>query len=564
MKVQRKQEHLQLKMRRLGNCKRKLSLYQSMKRQLSKQRNSKRNRRIKSQSKKKRRNKKIKEEQKEDQIEEDKEKVQESKSGKQQLSYKEQVDLFIKLEEFKKDDMNNLQICFKQYSEAKIYFYESKGIQKFLAMLKKNIDCYSLMNEFFDNNIYYQTEFAKATGLVILLKRINENLDKCKDNKQLYDEIEEILELLVTFSLQEQLREWFKTDIKFIPPMLEKASAHLLINLNQEPNVLSSYFSLLGNIVYGGQQCSVTKFIHEHKVLFFSTIQNILSIFRARQKFLLLKKHTLTFLSNLLTNKQMREDIALETEIIGYLVYNLTKLNLDNSDFLWISPAESLLAVFSNLTFEADNDLITQLQKFNLGAKVQTFLVDVFKLYSKSIDKLGLVIARGMQIIVRIQLKKEELSEIFCDWLFKCFEKEFISNGIAAAAIKVFIKLMSDNKYFITQSGYQEKYKVLAPKLHQFIITQPIDEALFCNTCSLLKLIVQQFPSLIMGQKAVIQTLIDICKDKLGKIRKNAAILLATLAKNSEEMLEFVRELHGMQVLQNVSQFIIELSLIHI
>ena len=55
----------------------------------------------------------------------------------------------------------------------------------------------------------------------------------------------------------------------------------------------------------------------------------------------------------------MREDIALETEIIGYLVYNLTKLNLDNSDFLWISPAESLLAVFSNLTFEADNDLIT-------------------------------------------------------------------------------------------------------------------------------------------------------------------------------------------------------------
>ena len=38
-----------------------------------------------------------------------------------------------------------------------------------MSMIKKKIDCYSLMNEFFDNNIYYQTEFAKATGLIILL-----------------------------------------------------------------------------------------------------------------------------------------------------------------------------------------------------------------------------------------------------------------------------------------------------------------------------------------------------------------------------------------------------------
>ena len=30
----------------------------------------------------------------------------------------------------------------------------------------------------------------------------------------------------------------------------------------------------------------------------------------------------------------MREDISHETEILGYLIYNLTKLNIDNTDFL--------------------------------------------------------------------------------------------------------------------------------------------------------------------------------------------------------------------------------------
>ena len=70
--------------------------------------------------------------------------------------------------------------------------------------------------------------------------------------------------------------------------------------------------------------------------------------------------------------------------------------------------------------------------------------------------------------------------------------------------------------------------------------------------------LVGRVPSLAesMRGRSTINLIISIAKDKVDLLRKNAAILLAKIAKSSEAMQSYVRELHGMDVLLNVAKFI--------
>jgi hypothetical protein len=56
--------------------------------------------------------------------------------------------------------------------------------------------------------------------------------------------------------------------------------------------------------------------------------------------------------------------------------------------------------------------------------------------------------------------------------------------------------------------------------------------------------------------KIIVKNLIQIAKEKTDLLRKNSSILLAKIAKSSQEMENFVRDLHGMDVLLNVAKFI--------
>lgn len=76
------------------------------------------------------------------------------------------------------------------------------------------------------------------------------------------------------------------------------------------------------------------------------------------------------------------------------------------------------------------------------------------------------------------------------------------------------------------------------------------------NTMSLINAIITFMPTKSTFIKSIIQNVINIAKDKLDLLRKNAAILLAKIAKSSDEMEKFVRDLHGIEVIMNVAKFI--------
>ena len=73
------------------------------------------------------------------------------------------------------------------------------------------------------------------------------------------------------------------------------------------------------------------------------------------------------------------------------------------------------------------------------------------------------------------------------------------------------------------------------------------------NNMSLIIAILGKYKELSKEVKVVIPMAINICKEKTELLRKNAAILMARYAKAAPENEEYLRALHGMDVLVSVS-----------
>lgn len=73
----------------------------------------------------------------------------------------------------------------------------------------------------------------------------------------------------------------------------------------------------------------------------------------------------------------------------------------------------------------------------------------------------------------------------------------------------------------------------------------------FVNICAAMSAFVDYFPDWIEMLREIVPLLIEIAKEKVDILRKNAAILLAKLAKN-EKLQPYIRELHGIEVLMAI------------
>jgi hypothetical protein len=73
---------------------------------------------------------------------------------------------------------------------------------------------------------------------------------------------------------------------------------------------------------------------------------------------------------------------------------------------------------------------------------------------------------------------------------------------------------------------------------------------------SLINMILVNFANLAHLTKPIVKDIIYIAKEKYDLLRKNSALLLAKIAKSSDEMEQFVRNLHGIEVIMNIAKFI--------
>jgi len=76
------------------------------------------------------------------------------------------------------------------------------------------------------------------------------------------------------------------------------------------------------------------------------------------------------------------------------------------------------------------------------------------------------------------------------------------------------------------------------------------------NNMSLMNSILIYWSNLANFTKPIVKDIIYIAKEKFDLLRKNSALLLAKIAKASDEMEKFVRNLHGVDVIMNIAKFI--------
>lgn len=62
------------------------------------------------------------------------------------------------------------------------------------------------------------------------------------------------------------------------------------------------------------------------------------------------------------------------------------------------------------------------------------------------------------------------------------------------------------------------------------------EEVKFCNSCNLGGFINEFKPEYQIEYRQSIPRLISVCRDKIGNMRKNAAIFLGKLSKNEENL----------------------------
>ncbi len=77
-------------------------------------------------------------------------------------------------------------------------------------------------------------------------------------------------------------------------------------------------------------------------------------------------------------------------------------------------------------------------------------------------------------------------------------------------------------------------YKQLAK--HQSTMILQDDETRFCNSCNLAGYVISTIEEASIEFKNIIPRLISVCRDLTGNKRKNAAIFLAKLAKNPDNL----------------------------
>jgi hypothetical protein len=220
---------------------------------------------------------------------------------------------------------------------------------------------------------------------------------------------------------------------------------------------------------------------------------------------------------------------------------------------------EKTLSLLFNLS--TDTDLTTLFIECNLP-EVFTKFVDYFSQnkYSncslESINKTLMIVGKIGKENSKVFIQENSL---FFLTLQKLFDVERSNLKTTEQLIKIFAYLTSEKNRHLVDShvfNLENLLKVIKSLFSEFQKNTDLNRERIINILSLMINILNIDVSQSVLLKDIIDPLISIAKDKLDLLRKNSAILIAKIAKSSEEMNKYVRELHGMDVLINVSKFI--------
>ena len=386
-----------------------------------------------------------------------------------------------------------------------------------------------------------------------------------------------ILTLLEKATLDDSCRKKI-TDMDHIDLMAKIVLSKYVLNQVQDvetANLLSKIYTFICNICYSTTDIR-SKIAQGVSDSFFKQLNEFID------KYDITKEHhknllgaVLSFIINMANDIPFRKKVSQEKKFLKFLSGNLF-VNLLNNELFSQNELddfyEKTCSLFYNVSFIPGDEIniIKYYLEIHIEAFLFYFIINLYKFKTVGNENMNLYLQRSLMLLLRIvkfnfdifnkenkMPEKDELLNKLIDFM----DEKYLINCpvIVDYDIKIWIYLLKTGYEKINEN---ERIKKLTQKGCNILLKEVKNDLSgindknmerIVNTMSLLIAVMGKYKELSKEVKIVIPLAINICKEKTELLRKNAAILMARYAKAAPENEEFLRQLHGMEVLVSVS-----------
>ena len=404
--------------------------------------------------------------------------------------------------------------------------------------------------------------------------------DKEKRLKITNDQANIILQILESATLNDNCRKSI-SDISQLDNMVDIVlKKYNIAKITDIPtsNLLSKTFTFISNICYSSNEIR-SKISAKVSTIIYEQLNEFIDGYNCEiQHHRNLLSSILSFIINLSCDVNFRKNLSKEQKLLKFLSENLL-IELVN-DVLMQNKNEEIIddvyektsSLFYNLSFIEKEE--TQIIEYYSSIKIEAFLF--YYINHKFSDKKPntfLPLLRSLMLLFRMVKYRPEIfdksstipeKDGVIDKLINFLDIRYLQQNpeLIEYDIKLWVFLIRHGNEILKEKNRMNllvkncisillndcggKGELIGQKNLQRVI----------NMLSLLIAISGQYKEEAQNMKEIVELIIVICKEKRDLLRKNAAILLARIAKSSNEMEDFVRSLHGMEVLVNISKFI--------
>ena len=512
---------------------------------------------------------------------------------KEILKKNELVEIFDKVKNIFEKENKKLAATTKDNNYI-LYFSISGGIEMLFNFLKSQANndpdiLTKILELLFIINLNpkYMTLINECKGYNQLIDFLfktespdNNNNNEKKSEKKLAINLSQaniILTLLEKATLDDSCRKRI-TDIDHIDLMAKIVLSKYELSKVQDvqtADLLSKIYTFICNICYSTTDIR-SKIANGVSESFLKQLNEFIGIYNIEKEYHKdLLSAVLSFIINMANDIPFRKKVSQEKKFLKFLSENLF-VNLINNE---LSNKEEIddfyektCSLFYNVSFIPGDEI--NIIKYYLDIHIEAFLfyfiIHKYKFKTVGNENMNLYLQRSLMLLLRIvkfnldilckESKIQEKDELL-NKLLEFMDVKYLINCpvIIDYDIKIWIYILKADYEKINEN---ERIKKLTQNSCNILIKEVKNDLSgindknmerIINTMSLIIAIMGKFKELSKEVKIVIPLAINICKEKTELLRKNAAILMARYAKAAPENEEYLRLLHGMDVLVSVS-----------
>ena len=420
--------------------------------------------------------------------------------------------------------------------------------------------------------------------LISLLFNKSANTDsKNSDNKisgnynHNYKYIKSLVSILEDSSHNEEVRKTL-SDLREIDKLFRAALTQFDIsdmNNTKDENVviiIMHLFTFIGNLCYSVEE--IRSKISEQYAIIVEKIYKFLEYFELNN---LLHRNIIETVLSFLINLSCYEKFRLtfeqkESKMINFFIVLIMKELTGNKKYIekfknFDDLYERVCCLIYNLSFTTTNSysLIEFCVENGIIEIIENYIDNIFNQEKNSFPNFNNLteasLQRTLMLTAKItKLRSGSFDDKFYNSVISLTNLKFlkINSTIIDNSIKILAHYLQGDKLDKTFSKID--LKILCENLKEIFLFDYLnidrEKERVINNMSVMISVLSINPEYSTIFKEIVKNLILIAKEKMDLLRKNSAILLAKIAKSSTSMENYVRELHGMDVLLNIAKFL--------